>query len=745
MHQYKLIKEIRSKAFKKYISDPFDDEARKVFVEANRLFLVTEKIDDDDDDDQFDPFSSDDDENNSGFNIFGGGEDQGDDSGAQASPFRKVKLIQRDPIDPPFGLKVGLCFDSVSEYQDQVLQAIKNIQAGNVQRLSVISGIYEPFVKDKVGRLKKKYQDVLKDIENATRTGTSESPRKLATFEDFVVDELGNITKAEMSQYNQRFLSKSDGNLGQYISRNQVGATVTKIGAGQLEFLARMYFMSVGGSHPGIVSAIKVGESVPREQIVEQEKELYRLAPSTVGYHCLRTLRDYLSHAVVDALEPIVDEIHLNDLIEDGMDKVMDAISSGQYKFGNANVAAWAFQIIKNLGKDYLKKITDYDYDDTKAVNWAMTLSFPYDLYSKANPSGAESLKSSGLLNYKTVDTEKAYNIKGEQGKFYKYVYDNEYDFIDDMRASNGFFDDAEMGQKETAGRKKQELPDSPLYFKNLSLELRKRFMTSLPKLRNLDSTSFPEISTSQVPALDTKGREILAKNVTNEMQQYIGNVVSDIYNKIISDSSNKYSQKNIMSYLKYNPDLVKKIIKGLLNFGVYEFQRDNYKFITGPETYVGEFFNDVFTAEYPDRDLPTTISNGKNELPIYQKSARSGESFMQDIRRIVLGTGTASREILPLALKGDKESDEEFRRRAMTDQKGKMNKSAGFLIQEPKYLRALYKMMAQMSANALVGRSGSKGVDESSRRIKSIISEIRKGFDTHKKQVTKNFIQSWN
>jgi hypothetical protein len=152
-----------------------------------------------------------------------------------------------------------------------------------------------------------------------------------------------------------------------------------------------------------------------------------------------------------------------------------------------------------------------------------------------------------------------------------------------------------------------------------------------------------------------------------------------------------------------------------------------------------------VFQSEYPGRELPNTISNGKSEIPVFEKNARSGESFMQDMRRIVLGGGTEGREALPLAMKGDKESAEEFRKRMLTKSSGEMKKAGGFLIQNPNYLRGIYKMLANMSVKALVGREGSKGVDESTKNVKSLINEIRKDFTSYKNQITKNFVQTWN
>lgn len=748
MHQYKLLKEIRSKAFKNYVSNPFDDEVRSLFLETNQLFLTTEAdVADDDDEDN----SEEEGENwdysgdggDGGFNIFGDDEDE--DSTRQSS-FRKVRLIHRNPVDPPFGLKAALCFDTVNEYELSVIKTLQKLQAGEVENMPVAAGIYEPFVHDKLKTAKKKYDDALKNLDTARMSGTSLNPRKELTFQSFVADEFGNIVQSDLPKnLRAKFLSKSNGDLGKYISRDQVGATVTGVGAGELEFLARMFFLSVGGSYPGISGKIKIGESVSKDKIEEQEQELYKLAPSTVGYNSMRTLRDYLSHAVREALQPIVREIRLDDFIDIGIDHVIDGISQGKYRFENANLAAWAFQVMKNKAKDLLKKVVDYNYDDSRAADWTSTLSFPLVVYSKANPQAAISLKTDKLLNFSNVDTEKKYSIKGENDKFYKYFYDNEYDFLEDLRTSNGFYKDAEMGQKETAGRKKQYLKDSPLYYQNLSLMQRKKFMTSLPKERFATAEDFPELSTSQVPVLDEKGREAKALETTKNMQGYLDNVVSDIYNKIISDTSNKYSQKGIMSYLKYNPELTKKLIKGLLNFGVYKFQRDHYDFVTSPETYLQEFFNDVFQSEYPGRELPNTISNGKSEIPVFEKNARSGESFMQDMRRIVLGGGTEGREALPLAMKGDKESAEEFRKRMLTKSSGEMKKAGGFLIQNPNYLRGIYKMLANMSVKALVGREGSKGVDESTKNVKSLINEIRKDFTSYKNQITKNFVQTWN
>ena len=741
MHQYKLLKEIRNKAFKNYIFDPLNEEARSLFVETNQLYLIAER---DDDDNEFADQYDDDSEETGGFDIFS--DDDDDDGTGSQFAFRKVKLSQSGPIDPPFGLKAALCFDSVNDYEDSVLKAIQQMQAGQTEDLLSKAGLYAPFVEDRMKRAKKKYDDVLKDLEDARMSGASMDKRKEFTYNSFLADELGNITKSDLpKELRNKFLSKRSGDLGKYISRDQVGATVTGIGAGELEFLARMFYMSAGGSNPGVSSKIKVGESVSRETIAAQEKELLKLAPGTVGYNSLRTLRDYLSNAVSEALQPVVKQIHLSEFIDIGIDHVLDGISQGKYNFENANLAAWAFQVMKNKAKDLLKKVVDYEYDDTNAAKWTSTLTFPLIVYSKAKPEAALSLKGNKLLDFTSVDTEKKFTIKGENEKFFKYIYDNEYDFLEDLRASNGYYQDAEMGQKETAGRKKKYLEDSPVYYQNLSLQQRKNFMTSFSKSRFIDSEDFPELSASQIPALDVKGREEKALETTKSMQGYLDNVVSDIYNKIISDTSNKYSQKGIMSYLKYNPELVKKLIKGLLNFGVYKFQRDNYDFVTSPETHLQEFFKDVFESEYPGRELPNTISNGKSEIPVFEKNARSGESFMQDMRRIVLGGGTEGREAFPLAMKGDKESAEEFRKRMLTKPSGEMKKSGGFLIQNPNYLKGIYKMLANMSAKTLVGREGSVGIDESSKNVKSLISEIRKDLSIYKKQITKNFIKSWN
>lgn len=751
MHNIKLLKEIRDRAFKTYINDPLNEESRKLFFESNKLFLTTERDEEDEEDFEFSNSSSDDE--NSGFDIFSD-DDSVDTAGAE-SPLRKVKLIQRNPVDPPFGLKAALCFDSVSSYEKSVIQSIAKLQKQHAKDEDLIStaGLYEPYVKDKLDRAKKKYQDALRDLEAAREI---DKTRTELTYDSFVADELGNISPSDIPKnLRSKFLSKREGDLGKFISRDQMGATVTGVGAGELEFLARMFFVSVGGSYPGISNNIKVGER-SREESSNQEKQLYELAPSQVGYYSLRTLRDYLSHAVREALQPIVNEIHIDEFVDIGIDHAMDGIAAGKYNFDNANIASWTFQVVKNKAKDLLKRVSDYKYDDSIASNWTSSLSFPFSVFSKANPSKALDLKSKGVLHFEMVDIGKTYSIKSEKDKFFKYTYNNEYDLLEDLRISNGFYSSVGAEAQKVAGRKKQHLEDSPVYFQNLSIQQRKNFMTSFSKAKFIDPEDFPELSTSKVPVLDSKGREEKALETIKVMQSYIDGVVNSIYDKIVSDTSNKYSQRNIMTYIKNNPDLSKKLIKGFLNFGVYKFQRDHYDFVTSPETHLQDFFNDLYKSEYPGKDLPQTISNNKAQIPM--------KTFVQDMRRIVLGTGVANREYLPLALSGEEaseeqfkkmmltklkpnpgESEEEYKKRVMSAPQEEMKMSGGFFIQNPEFLKDLYKNLRNMSVKTLVGREGSVGLDESFKSVKSLIIEIRNDFESYKKQITKNFIKSWN
>ena len=789
MHQYKLLKEIREKAFDSYYKDPLNEEARSLFLETNKLYLTTER---DEEDDENQDFSGEDDESQGlGFDIFG-----------IQDEFDNLSLDSIDPIDPSFGLKAALCFDSVNNWEATMLKSIQEMTPKEAEIAPVMAGPYEKYIKDRVGRAYKKYRDVVQDVENARmnpsmQTGSTTPPRTEFTFSDALKDEFGNMTPSDLPQEQRsKLLSKRRGNnLGLYISKN--GDTISKVGAGQLEFLARMVYMASGGQHPGIASEIKTTEGVSREDIQKQEEAMFRLAPSTVGYNCLKTLRDYLSHAVKKAIEPIVQKGNIDDFIQQGLDKVvygdpeavarkkeeleaeandaveniekaeeegvkasLGGIAGGKYTFEMANLARWSFQVIKNRAVDLLRKHeTDYLFDETKAVNWIQTKSFPLTVYSKAKPERAKELKAEGVLRFFDVDTGKTFNIKGENDKFYKYTYANESDFLNDLRISNGDVDSVEVtgrdGERKRVKVSSEEMKlVGPLHYSKISLEQRKYFMTSMPKTRFLDTQDFPEVSTAEIPEFTPEEREDKAREIveSKKLQDYLDNIVNDMYNKIVSNpaSQNKYGQKNISAYMKSNEFLTKKLIKAFLNFGVYTFQKDHYQFITKPQNYYQEFFDDMYKSEFPRTSVPSTIKSGDKEMPMYQPRVKgvsgSIQSFLPELRRVILGSGPYSYESVPLLMKGDKESDEEFTKRLMTDPKsGEMAKSAGFLIQNPDYIRNIYKVLSQMSADAVVGRRKPKPVDESAKNIKSLISEVKKGLEAYKNQITKNFIKSWN
>lgn len=766
MYSKRLLEELSDRAFRIYLENPDNEYARHVMLESNKMFLSVQEAK-----------KKKEDGDAEGSGEEGSGEETPQDPTSQDNEPELINLFgddeaefdveSNDVVDPLFGLKAGLSFDSVTDFQMAVIKSI-----GEDETLDLLLGdnIYEKYITGKT----RKYQDVEKDVEKASveTVGGKRAPLAfdLASNPEkqhFIINYIKN-------KNNKVFIAHKDYGMEKYISYDLGNSKIYNVGAGQLEFLARMVYLAVGGEYPGISSRILV--SGDRSMAEAREQLLFNLAPGTVGYNCLRILRQYLTKAAKKVLEPLIQKRHLHDFIPSGVDAVINGIRKGQYNFEEGNLARWAFQVIKNEAIDLLKPMTKYNLDIDKTYNFMMNQGFPLKFYSKANPDLANKMREqirkvteNPKAGYTSVDTENS--ITEKNSKYFVYTYDNMQSFFEDIKRANGYYPNAEFGyltnEKNVKGAPVKYLKDSPVYMGNVRKDFKQKFMTSIPRSRfmepgSIETTSDVVQAKENLPR-DIKAREDAAEKLSLAMADKLKSIVDDIYNKIIEAPAkqNIYGHKSVVSYMKDNPDLTKRLMLGILNYGVYKFQKDNWEWYTAPKSYGDEFIKDIEDSGFTGEGLPTFVKNKNgNIMPMYSKGGKI--SFLNDIKRILIGSEYLGRDLANLALSGDEESDEQYKKLASQKGTGETQASVGFLLREPSYLRRIYQTMQDMHDDAVVGREniraekpfeytppkdkelGIRNVDESVNNIKKLIKIMKKEIVNEKNNINSNFLKTW-
>lgn len=776
MDDKNLLEELSDRAFKIYLENPDNDYARHIMLESNKLFLSVQeekknngKTKDEDDEDNEESNQNDSEEDGNEKNepelidLFG------DDEVAFDISYKEV-------VDPLFGLKAGLCFDSVTEFEMAIIK-----QIGEDENLNLLMGanMYEKYVT--TNSKQKKYKDVERDYEKAS-IETAGGKRLPLAFDlasnpekqHFVI----NYIRSNTNKNNKVFISHKDYGMEKYISYDLGKSEIYPVGAGQLEFLARMVYTATGGQYPGIASSILV--SGDRTAAQNREQALFELAPKTIGYNCLRILRQYLTKAAKQILQPIIQKRHFHDFIPSGVDAVINGIRKGQYTFENANLASWAFEVIKNESIDLLKPITNYKLDVDKAYKY-ISEQDKIQFYSKANPDEAKAMREkirkvtdNPQASFSEVDSERFKTIKNS--KYFLYKYDNMNSFFEDIKRANGFYSDAEEGYLRTvdpASKKSQGAPiknikQSPVYFGNVRKDFKEKFMTSVPKSILMQpgdiETSSDVIQAKEELPREIKAREKAAEKLSLAMVGELRKIVDDIYLKIIEAPAkqNMYGHKSVVSYMKDNPRLTKDLMLALLNYGVYKFQKNNWKWYTAPQKYADEFLKDIEDSGFTGQDMPKFVRNNDGTtLPMYDSS--SPVSFLNEIKRILIGTKYLGSNLANLALRGDRESDEMYKQLASQGPGGTPKASVPFLLREPSYLRRIYETMQKIHSDAVVGREniraekpydyvppttdrelGIRNVNESTEKIKTLIKMMRKKINSEKNNINLNFLNSW-
>lgn len=466
------LNEIRLKAQEIFLSNPFDERARKVFLEACLKEIIKEE-------DNF-------------FDLFGTSLEAG------LSPEEKLKKQiagsfvqeQRNVVDPSFGMKAAMCLGEATEFQKYMLKSIEDMDLEDEDKGSVDpEAIFNPYdrekgqintgqpgTEEKIGALKSKYSGVLKDLWKAKFQGS----KSIEKTSPIVV--ANDLTSAYWVPFNRSKMANA-------ISSNTLKGTISPEGAGELEFLARMYYSASKGLNNTIEipSSIKMQSGVSRETAQEQENFLLNLGEGSlkgkIADRCKAILEVYLILVAEKVLQPVLKFENVQDYAYEGVqhalrklvgvsDEVADVSS---YDFDYANIGAWAYTVVRNYAIDQLKGYTNLKFDNSKAADLASGLSFPFSIISKVPTDQAV-----GLFSKSQVKQDK------RTGKsYFVYTYNDKQSFLKDLQAANGFeYDVASSKDKEgeTRGRKAIYQTNNPLYYKNVSDTFRGNFMTSIKK-----------------------------------------------------------------------------------------------------------------------------------------------------------------------------------------------------------------------------------------------------------------------
>jgi hypothetical protein len=534
------------------------------------------------------------------------------------------------------------------------------------------------------------------------------------------------------------------------ISSNTLKGTISPEGAGELEFLARMYYSASKGLNNTIEipSSIKMQSGVSRETAQEQENFLLNLGEGSlkgkIADRCKAILEVYLILVAEKVLQPVLKFENVQDYAYEGVqhalrklvgvsDEVADVSS---YDFDYANIGAWAYTVVRNYAIDQLKGYTNLKFDNSKAADLASGLSFPFNIISKVPTDQAV-----GLFSKSQVKQDK------RTGKsYFVYTYNDKQSFLKDLQAANGFeYDVASSKDKEgeTRGRKAIYQTNNPLYYKNVSDTFRGNFMTSIKKYIPSE-----EGSEEMVSPIEKKEAELMAANLVDKIKGDLSNVSKDIIEKIISEpDSEKYGQNKIKSFISFNKDLAASILLRMFGYGIYKFvekesikekrkrekeiaagnkpssPEGTYDWMTKPELYLDDFILSLQDNNYLGQGLPSEVTNkqGKKNVPIRE--------FVQLLKKVTLGSGTEGRE-LEKYFKAGKEETEEFKN---------LVKSKGYLLQNPAYLKNIYSLLRQLPSGTELGSAPQARLDEKIVKIQNLINELKSDFENYNKILLKS------
>jgi len=721
------LNEIRLKAQEIFLSNPFNERAKKVFLEACLKEIVKE--------------------NDNFFDLFGASLDAG------LSPEEKLeKQIsassvqeQRNVVDPSFGMKAAMCLGEATEFQKYLLKSMQNMGADSEEQSSLDpKAIYEPYAREKgqidtgqpgteqkVGAFQSKYDGVLKDLWKAKFQGSKSIEKTLP------IVIANDLTSAYWVPFNRSKMANA-------ISSSNLKGTISPEGAGELEFLARMYYAASKGLNEtiSIPSSIKMQSGVSRESAEEQENFLLNLGGGSlkgkIADRCKAILEVYLILVAEKVLQPVLKFENVQEYAYEGVQHalrklvgVSDEVENvSNYDFDYANIGAWAYTVVRNYAIDQLKGYTTLKFDNSKAADFANGLSYPVNVISKVDPDNA--------VGQFTNSTTKQDKVTGKP--YFVYTYDDKLKLIQDLQRANGF--EYDIDSSERRGRKRIYEKNNPLYFKNLSTSFRSNFMSSSQKYLPKE-----EETTEMITPMEKKEALQLTTNLINKIKGELTNVAKDVIDKVVKDpDSEKYGQNKIKSFMSFNSNLASEIVVRMFVYGIYKFvetetakekrqiERDlqsgkikerplpkgQYEWMTKPEEHLDEFITSLQKNDYMGQGLPSEVTNkqGKKSIKI--------KEFVQLIKKVILGSGTEGSELEKL-FKAGKEDSEEFK---------KLVSSKGFLLQNPAYLKKIYSLIKQLPAGSEYGTESSAKLDENITSVQSLINELKSEFESYNKKI---------
>jgi len=741
------LEEIRLKAQEAFLRNPLNETAKKLFIQAFTTELLKEE------DNKFDLFGFEPDATTTGKEKI-----EKDLAGST--------VVQRSVVDPPFGMKAALCFGELEEFQLEVLDLIENEGVTDeTKKILNFQKDYMPYDREKgqidtgaqgadekIGAFNLKYSGALKDLSTATSKQFSKEKRRAVTY-TLSTEEKDGIKK----EISRTWIPFNRAKMANAISSSNLKGTITPEGAGELEFLARMYYAAEKKMNTTleIPAGIQMSNGISKQLAEEQETFLLNLGDGRlkgkIADRCKSILEVYMILVVEKVLQPLLKFENVQEYAYEGVqkalrkligiDEVSDEISEGKYDFNYANIGAWTYTVVRNYAIDQLKGYTDLKFDNSKAADLANGLRYPVEVISKVDPKNA-------IGQFVKPTKENNIKIKRENKStgqvYYVYTYDDKIKFIQDLQTANGFtFDVGDEKEGETRGRKAIYQTNNPLYYKNVSDTFRGNFMTSIKKYLPSEETSEEMVS-----PMEKKEAELIAAKLVDKIKGDLSNVSKDIIEKIINEpDSEKYGQNRIKSFISFNKDLAAAILLRMFGYGIYKFvekesikekrkrekeiaagnkpstPEGTYDWMTKPEKYLDDFILSLQDNNYLGQGLPSEVANkqGKKNIPIRE--------FVQLLKKVTLGSGTEGSE-LEKYFKAGKEETEEFKN---------LVKSKGYLLQNPAYLKNIYSLLRTLPSGTELGSAPQAKLDESIIKIQNLINELKNDFQNYNKKLLKS------
>lgn len=755
-----LIEEVFVKAQQVFFRNPTNEKAKKLFIDACKQKILSEAEEK--------------------FNLFGLNKKDVEQK------LSSSEILQKEVLDPPFGLKVAMCFGELTEYEHMLVDYMENYGIDEEdKKLLGFQNTYFPYARqkgqidtgqpgteEKIGDYELKYDRALKDKSLATSQQYSQSARTEVTLEA-----------------GRTWIPFDTSKLANAISTNNYRATISAVGAGQIEYIARTLYAASRGMDTSleIPSKISMQPGVSKQIAEEQETFILQLGEGNLKSKIARRLEGilevYLILVVEKILQPILKFESLQDFAYEGVKKAIrrliglddnaefvaddndSNVSVGKYDFDYANFGAWAYTVVKNFAKDQLKGFTDYVYDNTKAADWVYGLDFPFTIESKLDTKIA---KGSFKESFKRKD-----KLSGKVKYYYTYI--DKISFLKDLQSANGYdisFIEKGGGETETRGRKSVSgghyQRNNPLFKDNLSDVIRGNFMTSIKKyIPSDEEMETPgDIENRYISQIEKKQIEQETANIVKNIREELLSISKEIIDKTIVPASlpkkddqgniilkrsgkpelvknpdyDKYGEAIVSTYVRDNKNLAILILVRLFAFGVYKFivdrnskpevdskgnlkPRGSYEWKTAPQMYLDDFIESLETVKFQGEGLPSEVKNKDgNSMPI--------KEFIQLLRKVVLGSGKAGPE-LEKYFKTGKENSPEFKQ---------LVNSKGFLLQNPTYLRKIYNLLLSAPKSEEIINNSQSKINEQLKNIKILISELKNEFNNYNKSIITNF-----